>query len=648
MDEILKTLVKIVPIAEWLRHWGISEELSISLAAVINSVIIYLLWKAFRYGANQLIDYKTAKDLAPFFEKPAVEKYRKYYIETKGQGESPTREEEPGFGEKFIPKENLIPFFIKKVFDENKETDKFYMILADSGMGKTTFMINLYMRYHSVFNFRRKYKMKLFPFSDSRILERIKKIPEDEIGDTILLLDAFDEDKALQKTKEEEVLTDDERFRKRMDEIMEAVEDFREVVITCRSQFFPGHEKDTYELPVRKYNDEGFHILAKLYISCFDKKDIKKFLGKKYGVLRFWNLKKKRKAGEIVNNSPKLMVRPMLLSYIDLLVDKGKIYRNTFEIYERLIEQWLEREAIKRKYLKERPEFITRLRKYSQLLAKEIYHNRSSNSSLAVCKKDAMKIRSENNINLEDYEVTGQSLLTKDAAGNWKFAHKSIFEFFIANEAIKDKRFRKQVNWRNYDMTRKFVEEVLVPENFVWVETDETVNGLEDFCICKYQVTQKEWKAVMGKNPSIFTRDNDPVENVSWNDALDYIKKLNEKTGLDYRLPTEEEWDFAARGGLKSKGFDYSGSNNIDKVAWYSGNSEYKTHPVGELEANELGIYDMSGNVWEWTSTEDGGRRGARGGGWGDDAEYCRVAYCRWDRPGDRCGYVGFRRALGL
>ncbi len=196
--------------------------------------------------------------------------------------------------------------------------------------------------------------------------------------------------------------------------------------------------------------------------------------------------------------------------------------------------------------------------------------------------------------------------------------------------------------------------------------SDEKVHSvtLSDFHIGKYEVTQGLWKEVMGENPSDNKAgDNYPVETVSWEDCQRFIERLNNRTGLHFRLPTEAEWEYAARGGRKSRGYKYSGTTyDLESVAWYDGNSDYATHPVGQKQANELGLYDMSGNVWEWcqdwygsygssaqtdpTGPQSGANRVMRGGCYGFGAWSCRVSYRNYGCPGCRGSISGLRLVL--
>ena len=193
---------------------------------------------------------------------------------------------------------------------------------------------------------------------------------------------------------------------------------------------------------------------------------------------------------------------------------------------------------------------------------------------------------------------------------------------------------------------------------------------LSSYYMGETEVTQALWKAVMGAEPSYnggwenqYGRGNDyPAYRVSWNDIQEFIRKLNQKTGKNFRLPTEAEWEYAARGGKKSKGHKYAGSNTIDNVAWYSSNSGSMTHAVKTKSPNELGLYDMSGNVYEWcsdwygdyssgsqtnpTGASSGQYRVLRGGCWSHYAENCRVSNRINSNPDGGYIYNGFRVAL--
>jgi formylglycine-generating enzyme required for sulfatase activity len=191
---------------------------------------------------------------------------------------------------------------------------------------------------------------------------------------------------------------------------------------------------------------------------------------------------------------------------------------------------------------------------------------------------------------------------------------------------------------------------------------------VSSFYMGKYLVTQQLWQAVMGENPSRLHGEKRPVEQVSWNAAQDFIKKLNKETGKTFRFPTEVEWEYAARGGKYSQGYTYAGSDKLKQVGWYDENSNDETHDVGLLLANELDIYDLIGNVWEWCeddyhiiyegAPEDGSAwidkpnrgdsRVIRGGSYFYRASSCRPTHRFRYLPDFRNSYVGFRLALTL
>ena len=216
----------------------------------------------------------------------------------------------------------------------------------------------------------------------------------------------------------------------------------------------------------------------------------------------------------------------------------------------------------------------------------------------------------------------------------------------------------------------------ITPTNVLYQDSTLDVT-IADYSIGQTEVTQALWLAVMGSNPSYFStseiydfdRDREygddlsrPVECVSWEDCNAFMEKLNELTGQHFRIPTEAEWEFAARGGNKTHGYLYAGSDSFDEVAWCGENSDYMTHPVGQKKPNELGLFDMSGNVWEWCwdwygdyssssqtnpmGSSSGSNRVIRGGSWYDIDVFCRMASRGSISPGILDISCGFRLAL--
>ncbi|MBO6025144.1 MAG: formylglycine-generating enzyme family protein [Bacteroidales bacterium] len=207
---------------------------------------------------------------------------------------------------------------------------------------------------------------------------------------------------------------------------------------------------------------------------------------------------------------------------------------------------------------------------------------------------------------------------------------------------------RKDTAEFNYDRMAQIDE---LPVHFVTMR--------EDYYIGQTEVTQKLWKAVMGYNPSRYKCPKRPVTNVDYFEVQEFLRRLDSITGMQFRLPTEEEWEYAARGGKNSKGYIFSGGKEVDRVAWHNGNAR-KTKKVKKRNANELGIYDMSGNVWEWceskyryydkernaTLGKDGQMYCIRGGGWQLPKTSCRVSWRGKRLPDLKNSFGGFRLCL--
>jgi hypothetical protein len=444
MDEFKEVILKYL-IKNDLQFLADNIDLIIFIVPLIVGGLSPFVIKLYKSLIKFYKQKKAIKDLHPFFLPSEVKSATSFYIDTFCQNIPPSDFEELQSSHAFAVQERLMPFFLNKVFKfKSKPENRFYFILSDSGMGKTTFLINLHTKYSN--KFRRQFKIKLLPLGSTMIDEELKNTDSNERRNTILLLDAFDEDVRASVD-----------YKKRLSEIVNLVWDFRIVIITSRTQFFDSDINEPNETGLLKFGgDKGYLAFQKIYISPFNDKDIKKYLRKKFSLLKFT---KRRKGFEIVKNCPNLMVRPMLLSYIeDLLTLKYNI-KNASQSYEALIEKWIDREA-QRIDSEKRVDFKVQLRKFSDELAVDIYKKRKERGGLHISADEMQRFAKRKEINLSSIEMKSRSLLNRHSTGFFKFSHRSIHEYLIALKLLDNKGIIGEFDVKAFDQAYKFYLEM--------------------------------------------------------------------------------------------------------------------------------------------------------------------------------------------
>lgn len=337
-----------------------------------------------------------------------------------------------------------MPHFIDKVFSPKRQRQggtKFFLVLAGSGMGKTTAMVSLFEEWHQKKN--RHKDLRLYHVADYKTwhyIEQIKNIGKPE--NTILLLDGFDED-----------LLAVQDYKRRLEQIIAFTEEFYKVLISSRTQFFPSNDKMLSETKIR--NHSGFEKLHHIYVSPFDDADIKTYLNKRFGShWKFWDKKKKKRAAEIVGKAHTLMVRPMLLAYIDDLLEDERHYQYSHEVYEVMVNKWIEREA-KKIAEDRRAQFSQDLYKFSVELAAKLYTTPLEGQYL-IHYDDLEPFAQAHGIALSEVEMRSKSLLNRDATGHYRFAHKSILEYFLFIKYLTDLQFAQTFDFDRMSQARHF------------------------------------------------------------------------------------------------------------------------------------------------------------------------------------------------
>lgn len=434
-------------------EWGITILILIAIVGIIWGAVS---WFVKKWNAILIFFSKKRKWRRNYIKDGLEHSYGDYltperqrcYVPTQCQGTPPHNFEEPDEAVTSSPKEELVKFFVDKVFKPTNTNRMLYCILAGSGMGKTTFAVQLFVEYIN------KYKESTLPYDiyirdlgEAKVLAEIKALSE-KIGEnahqSILLLDALDEN-----------LQASENFEDFKGKLEEVIAPFKFVVITCRSQFFSNEEAIPVNSGIR-INTTNKNLLSynKIYICPFSEDDIRLYIKKKYKGYGKKNRKLRKQAISIIDKCRHLMARPVLLSYIDDLLDVNKEYTTEVEIYETLIDKWLQREVNSISDVEERKFRYEQLVLYSKKLAVQMYQNWRETGDFRLDSYQMDDFSKKNGLEQGPYQFRRRSLINHDANGAFKFSHKSFLEYFLAIQYFEDPEF--EFSFEGMDMAELF------------------------------------------------------------------------------------------------------------------------------------------------------------------------------------------------
>lgn len=424
----------------------------------IKKLVIYL-WNLTPFSARKMQNEYIHSALDHDFKEYLGEESQRQYIETQFLSTPPHEFDEPNKATTATTREPMDKF-CDRIFKDNNPNERVYMVLAGSGMGKTTFMVNVFCHYVKQ-NMTRKgmnLDIRLLRLDDEKVLDDIKKISEDgsiKPEKTILLLDALDENRYASGNFVE--------FKQKLEDAMEP---FGLVMITCRDQFFDNEKSiPTSTSWVSVTKDKNLINYNKIYISPFSDEDIKKYLALKYK-----KRKKRKQASQIAEKCKVLMARPLLLSYMDDLLDGNFEFKTIYEIYRVLIDKWLQREVNKIQSEEARSEQKKMLYHFSVRIARTIYENWKDTKSMLLSPEQMEDFMTRFNYSKVPYELKRRSLINRNVSGYYKFAHKSFLEFFLAQEYFHNPT--SNFEFEGMDMARRFYEEMCISDFWDWQEND--------------------------------------------------------------------------------------------------------------------------------------------------------------------------------
>ena len=367
-------------------------------------------------------------------------KEQKFFISTKFTTSPPHNLDDPMEVERTESAKNLIDHFLDKVLVEDNTTNRFFCILAGAGMGKTTWTVNLVTSYINRYKESTcPYEIVLISLAHKDFADKVNQI--DPKGNTILILDALDENADASNNLDS--------FMRNLEHI---IQDFRFVILTSRTQFFPSEEAEPYKTGILKLSgDKGNFVFHKMYISPFSQEDVDAFLKKKY-----LKRKKRNKAVSIVKRCASLATRPLLLSHLDDILESDRDYITLYDIYTALIEAWVKREVLFIKGVED-DELRRKLYDFSLNFALELFANREQSTNMRMTKKHYEEFISTHNYT--DYNFSGRSLINRDAEGTLKFSHKTFYEYFLAVAKIHNPDL--ELPDSGYELAWTFYEQIV-------------------------------------------------------------------------------------------------------------------------------------------------------------------------------------------